>query len=466
MLFALHDILRFEVDLESVNICAVLKYTKIRPPSITFRSQETSMSYKLVRVALLSAICSTAIAGSANAAGFYIQEQSVRGLGSAFSGSTTTLDDASTIYFNPAGMTKLEGLQMQGGVNLLIPNSKVKNNGSTAVPGSLGVGGPSGNPYDPTPVPNGFVSYQVSEQFWAGIGVTAPFGLASDYGDNWFGRFDSTKTELAVIDIQPTIAYKFSDWLSVGAGANIAHSEADLRNRVLLGAGQEGYSKLQGEDWGFGYSLGLQVKPLPTTTIGLSYKSEAHHNLDGRIVIAPPANATVAAITAARNNTSDGSAKLTTPDHATFGIAHDVNDQLTLQAQATWFGWNNFDAITAFRDSGAQASSVQQGYQTTWAFAAGAEYKVNDTWRVRGGIQFDETPTTDAFRTSRTPDGDRTWVSLGATYSLNNKIDLDLAATYIDVEDGTINVARSGGQFRAKTSGDVGILAVGVSYKF
>lgn len=421
-----------------------------------------------MRLFLLSAVCTAAVASQAQAAGFYIQEQSVRGLGSAFSGSATTLDDASTIYFNPAGMTKLEGTQIQAGVNLLIPNAKVKNNGSTAVPGSLGVGGASGNPYDPTPVPNGYISHQVADSLWVGLGVTAPYGLGSDYGDNWFGRFDSTKTKLQVIDIQPTVAYKFNDWLSVGAGVNIAHSSADLRNRVLLAAGQEGYSKLTGDDWGFGYSVGIQLKPLPTTTIGLNYKSEAHHNLDGKIRVSAPAGAPAPIIAGAAAASSNGSAKLTTPDHATIGIAHEVNDRLTVQAQATWFGWNNFDRITAFRDSGAIASDVFQGYQNTMAYAVGAEYKVNDTWRVRGGVQFDETPTTNLGRTSRTPDGDRTWVSLGTTYSLTPAIDLDLAGTYIDVEDGTIDVARGGGagRMRAKTSGDVGILAAGVSYKF
>lgn len=437
------------------------------------------MTHKILRVSLLTAVCAMAVSAGANAAGFYIQEQSVRGLGSAFSGSTTTLDDASTIYFNPAGMTKLEGMQMQAGANLLIPNAKIKNNGST-VPAAFAVGGPSGNPYDPTPVPNGFFSYQLTNSLWAGVGVTAPFGLGSDYGDNWFGRFDSTKTELAVIDIQPTIAYKVNDWLSLGVGANIAHSSADLRNRVLFPetlvtgvpgvALNEGNSKLTGDDWGFGYSLGIQLQPLPTTTVGISYKSEVHHNLDGKVQISTLGGASVAALT------SNGSAKLTTPDHVTFGVAHDVTDRLTLQGQAQWFGWNNFDAITAFRDNGQVASSVEQGYQTTWAFSAGAEYKVDDQWRVRGGIQFDETPTTDAFRTTRTPDGDRIWFSLGTTYSLNDKLDIDLAGTYIDVDDGTINVTRNqsvaGAPFngatttRAKTSGDVGILAIGVKYKF
>lgn len=427
-----------------------------------------SATKNVLRLSLLSAAALIGVSTQGQAAGFYIQEQSVRGLGSAFSGSATNLADPSTVYFNPAGMTKLQGMQAQAGVNLLIPNSEVKNNGSTA-PQTTVVGGGSGNPYDPTPVPNGFLSYQINDRIWAGVGVTAPFGLGSDYGDNWFGRFDSTKTELAVIDIQPTIAYKVNDAISIGAGVNIAHSSADLRNRVQLGAGQanEGFSKLTGDDWGFGYSVGVQLKPIPTTTIGINYKSEVHHNLDGKIQVTT-ANGTLVA-----GQSSGGSAKLVTPDHLTFGVAQQVNNRLTVQAQATWFGWNNFGAITAFRDSGAVASSVQQNYQTTWAYAVGAEYMASDKWMLRGGVQFDATPTTDEFRTSRTPDGDRTWLSLGATYAITPKINLDMAGTYIFVEDGTINVNRGGvpgllnaGTMRAKTEGSVGIIATGVTYKF
>ncbi|WP_435640602.1 OmpP1/FadL family transporter [Micavibrio aeruginosavorus] len=417
--------------------------------------------FSLIRTSLMAAATLIVGASAANAAGFYIQEQSVRGLGSAFSGSTTTLNDASTVYFNPAGMTQLQGLQAQAGVHVIIPYSNVQNTGTTAgTAAGLPLGGTGGNPYDPTPVPNGFVTYQATNNLWVGLGVTAPFGLASDYGSTWFGRFDSTKTELAVIDVQPTIAYKINDQWSIGGGMNIQHASANLQNNVVLGAGVEGNSKLSGDDFGYGYSLGIQFKPWETTTFGLNYKSEVHHDLDGDIEVTNFAGAPVAAVT------SGGSAKLNTPDHLTLGGAHKVTDRLTLQGQATWFGWSNFDQIQAVRDSGAVASTVVQNYQNTWAFAVGAEYLVNDQWTVRGGLQFDETPTTDEFRTSRTPDGDRTWVSLGATYGFNEKIDLDMAATYIDVEDGTIDVARGNGRMTAETEGSVGILALGMTYKF
>lgn len=423
------------------------------------------MSHRIIRVSLLSSIALCTLAGAANAAGFYIQEQSVRGLGSAFSGSATNLEDASTIYFNPAGMTKLDGFQTQAGVNVIIPDSKIKNNGTTSGPsGGRPVGGPSENPYEPTPVPNGFMSYQINDDIWAGIGVTAPFGLASEYDRGWFGRFDSTKTELTVIDVQPTIAYKINDMLSVGAGVNIERAEADLNSAVILGAGVEGTSQLKGKDYGVGYTLGAQFKPWESTTFGLNYKSSVHHELDGKVLVRSASNVIVGNGTLS----TPGSAKLTTPDIASFGVSHKLNERLTLQGQASWFGWNNFDNITAVRDNGAVASRVDQNYQTTWAFAAGAEYLVSPDWTLRGGVQFDQTPTTDEFRTTRTPDGDRTWLSMGATYGITEAIDLDMAATYIHVASETINVARGTGAGRtiANTEGDVGILALGVKYKF
>lgn len=392
----------------------------------------------------------------AGAAGFFIQEQSVSGLGAAFSGAVSNLNDPGTIFFNPAGMTKLDGLQIQAGVNILMPHTTLTDTGST-LPGT----GNGGNPYDPTPVPNGFLSYEIGHGFWAGIGITTPFGLANKYDDGWFGRFDSTKTELAIIDIQPTLAWRVNGLISVGGGLNIQHSDADLQSVVNFGLG-EYTSRLKGSDLAYGYSFGVRIDPVESTTIGINYKSSVRHHLDGKIEVTSPTGALFAALS------SDATARLVTPDHFTFGAARRVTGRLTLQGQATWFGWNNFDTITAVRNSGAVASIVPQNYQTAWSFAGGAEYEFDDRWTLRGGVQFDQTPTTDEYRTSRTPDGDRTWVSLGATCGFSKKIDLDMAATYISLKDEEIDVLRNSGAVRVKagTEGDVGILALGLTYKF
>jgi len=412
---------------------------------------------KFLSVLSLSILGTALSPVAANAAGFYIQEQSVSGLGAAFSGSTTNLNDPSTIYFNPAGMTKLEGTQAQAGVHLLIPNADLEDTGSTVLGAPAG-GGDGGNPYDPTPVPNAYISHQVNNNVWLGLGISAPFGLANEYDDGWFGRFDSTKTELLTLDIQPSVAYKVNNQLSLGAGFNAQYADAQLDNVVTNGA-TEGEASLKGDDWSFGYNVGVQYEPIQGTTFGASYRSAISHELEGDIEITGVAGL---------NRDDSASADLDLPDVATFGVAQDLNDKWTVMAQATWFGWNNFQDIDAEPDSGTDPAATVQNYQTTWPFAVGAEYEHNDQWKFRGGVQFDETPTTNEFRTTRTPDGDRTWGSLGATYTFNERMSLDLAATYIHIEDETVNVSRNGGlaTVSADTEGSVGILAAGFTYKF
>jgi len=425
----------------------------------------------LKKLALITSCATISLMGStsANAAGFYIQEQSVKGLGTAFAGSSTSIDDASTLYFNPAGMTKLDGAQANLGVHFLIPDGDLDDTGTTLPPGQTGLG-TGGNPYSISPVPNLFGVMPLDDflgtnNVWGGIGITAPFGLANEYNDGWFGRYDSTETELTTINVTPAIAFEATEWLSIGLGADIQYADADLQSAVFVGAGNEGTSRLEGDDISYGYNIGAQIIPFANTEIGIHYRSGISHTLDGTI--------SVEGTGTAADSSVDGSAKLGLPDIATFGIAHDVTPKTRLMGQATWFGWNNFQDITAVTDAGAVRSSVVQNYKTTWAFAFGVEHDLNETWTVRAGYQYDETPTRDEFRTSRTPDGDRNWFSGGATYKLNDKIELDFAATYIDVGDESINVTRNttvspvlASNVRAETSGSVGIVAFGLNYKF
>ncbi len=208
----------------------------------------------------------------------------------------------------------------------------------------------------------------------------------------------------------------------------------------------------------------MLLSPTPQTDIGLHYRSAISHKLEGRI----SASGLSGLNPLIPNFNTTGSANLDLPDIATFGIGHNITPDLRLMGQATWFGWNNYQDITPKRDDGVASSPIVQNYQTTWAFSVGAEYDVNDQWTVRGGYQFDETPTTDQYRTTRTPDGDRNWFSLGATYHWTPDISIDMAATYIDVAEGTIDLSRNGGlaQVRGDTDGSVGIVALGLTYKF
>lgn len=415
----------------------------------------------------------------AEAAGFYIQEQSVSGLGKAFAGSAAKADDASTIFYNPAGMTQLSGWQFTGGVSTLLPKAELEDTGTiadldgpgagvvTAPIAALGATNDGGNPYDATPVPSMYVAGPLVEgrnDLWAGVGVSTPFGLANEYDENWFGRFDSTSTKLTVVNITTALAFKPVSWMSVGGGLDIAYADANLQSAVR--AATEGHLRLTGDDWTTGYNAGVTITPTDGTTIGAHYRSAITHKLTGQFQITGTGSALVNADTTAKAN-------LDLPDIATLSIAQDITPDTTLLGSATWFGWSNFESIAPTRGDGAAVTPIVQNYQNTWSFAVGVEHTLTDDWLLRAGYQFDETPTNDEFRTSRTPDGDRQWFSVGAGYAASDKITIDAAATYIDIADEEISVTRNviaagvpSVQMEADTSGSVGIVALGVNYKF
>lgn len=204
-------------------------------------------------VAFTSALALLGGVQTADAAGFYIKEQSVTGLGRAFAGESAVSEDASTIFFNPAGMTRLQGPEASAGVHLLVPRADLENRGSSSSSpaGTLPIGGSDGgNPYDPTPVPNAYFAYPVmGRDLWVGLGVSAPFGLANKYDANWFGRYDSIETDLLTINIAPSVAYKVLDWVSIGGGIDIQYADAKLVNAVFAGpTAPDVISNVEGDD--------------------------------------------------------------------------------------------------------------------------------------------------------------------------------------------------------------------------
>lgn len=411
---------------------------------------------KFLAVAGVSALSLSFAISQAEAAGFYIQEQSVSGLGNAFAGQVASPRDSSIVYFNPAGMAHLKGTNINVGVHVIAPDADLKDNGSTLALGSATGPNPS-NPYDPTPVPNGSISYEtIEDTLWLGVVVAAPFGLGSDYGTEWFGRNDSTKTHLETIEITPSFAYKVNETLSIGGGITYSKSDATLESVTTTAPNTDQFTQLKGDDHAFGWNVGVMYEPIEGTMLGAHYRSGIHHDLEGNLTSPAGVNA--------------ATAELDLPDIAQIGINQRINEKWSVQAGATWFGWNSFDNITAVSLANTQLTRIEQNYQTTWAFAVGAEYEMNDKWTLRAGYQFDETPTTDEYRTSRTPDGDRHWFAAGATYDINDKFSLDMAATYIDVGEESINVTRNVtgalADVRGDTDGSVAIVALGLNYKF
>lgn len=378
-------------------------------------------------------------AAPALAGGFFLQEQSPLDVGRAFAGSAALGDSAATVWYNPAGMTNLPGLNVELGAHLLDVTSGQRDLGSTrsGPAGSFPSGGNSGgNPFsNPVFIPSGFASYQVGQsKLWLGLGISAPFGLKVVYNDGFFGRYDSLKSDLKSYNIQPSAAYKITDNISIGGGVDVQYFKATLTSALpnLSPLQPDGLLRIKGNDWSVGWNLGVQGNFGPVR-LGAHYRSSIKQKLDGTVTISG-----LLGPLAGSNGVRDGIAPISTPDIATVSGVYSFG-QARLLASVNWYNWSKFKRITVEDASGAAFLDSEQNYRDTWGYSLGGEYDVSKKLTVRVGTMHDQTPTRDNFRTTRVPDGNRWWATTGLTYRLNDNIALNASYAHIFVKSATVD---------------------------
>ena len=421
------------------------------------RSMESTPRIRLLGGVALALLVG---AGSAQAGSFYLQEQSITGMGSAFAGQNATGFDASTVFTNPAGMTNLDRSQLSAGANLLLFNQKLSNRGTPTGPG-LNDGG---NPYDPALLPNFYGVWAVTPEFRLGFGVTSPFGLSGEYDTGWFGRYDSLKSHLQTINLGLSAAYKISDQWSVGGGLDLQRASADLTNAVPGGVipspATDLIGQVKGDDWSLGFNAGVTFKPVEPVTIGLTYRSAVSHTLEGHADLKTQAGATLVR--------EDASAKLKTPDIVGLGVAWAVTPEVKLMGQVNWFNWSNFKRLSV--DAGpVLTTSTNENYDDSLSFALGGEYKFNPDWTLRAGVQYDMTPTNNTDRSTRVPDGDRLNFGLGASWNMTQNWSMDAAYLLVLVNEENVNRSVLGGaaSVNARTKDPmIHVLGLQARYKF
>lgn len=390
------------------------------------------------KVALFTTIAGAAmlIPGIAHAGGFYLQEQSVRGAGRAFSGEVAD-QGAASLWWNPAAIGGLEGGDAHIGFSAILPNGDVDNSSTVIVrPGqpAAPIGGAqrSSNPIEKGYLPTGAVAYGLTPEIAVGLAISAPYSFTTDYAADSWVRYTADKTKLRTYDIQPSVAWKVAPGLNLGAALNIEYADAIFGNYLpnLSALQPDGHQKLSGDGWDLGWSVGAQYVTGPVS-IGASYKSAIEHTLSGSMETTGLLGAL-----AGLNGTVETSAKFSTPWQATVGARVKANDALTINGQISRFGWSEFDSI----DLGAPLNvSIPEDYRNTWSFAGGVDYQISPKWTVRGGIQHDQTPTRNGHRDARVPDSNRWNYALGASYALSPNFTVDAAANYIDFKDASID---------------------------
>lgn len=384
---------------------------------------------KIASVAVAAAL--GGMATGAVAGGFAIGTQSGSGTGNAFAGGAAAADDASVAWFNPALMTLLPGKQVAGALHALKPSFKFENQGSTgafAAPGT-GDGGDGG---DWAYVPNGFFTWAFNPNLSFGLALNVPFGLKTEYDAGWRGQFTALKSEIKTVNLNPTLAYKFSDTVSIGGGFSYQMIEAELSNF----AGPNGISKLSADDDGFGYNLGVMVQASPTTRIGAHYRSKIKYELEGDVTLSanPAGNGNIRA-------------DLEVPESLSLSIFQTLGNW-ELMADLTWTGWSSVQQLQVIRTSGplsgATLTTLQFQWDDTWRYGIGANYKMSPQTKWRFGLAFDETPTNDTTRTPRLPDQDRTWVAFGLQWKPTKTSILDVGYAHEFIKDAKVNTSVAG----------------------
>lgn len=405
--------------------------------------------------AVAAAIAGLVGASAAQAAGFQIQEQSVKSAGNANAGAAAIAEDASTVFYNPAGLTRLQR-QTEVGGHIILPQSEFNDQGSTNGVGGQVSGKRNDDGGEEALVPNFYYANPFSERLSFGFGISALYGLATEYDRDWIGRYHAVKSELFSVNINPALGYKINDQFSVGIGVSAQYLDADLTNALdfgtlgfLSGAPVtpssrefDGFTEVTGDDWGFGFNLGVLYEPNPGTRIGLGFRSEIDHTLEGENELTVP---DFAVGLAGPSRTRDASADATTPATVSLSGYHEINARWAIMADITWTEWSSFEELRIeFSDDPFDPDprdSVQpEEWDDVFRYSIGVNYRYSDALTLRAGFAYDDSPVPRTeLRTPRIPDNDRRWVSLGASYRPSDSFSFDVAYTHIFISDTPIN---------------------------
>jgi long-chain fatty acid transport protein len=409
------------------------------------------MSYRVSRLA-----AGLALAGCTHlvhAAGFALIEQNASGLGNAYAGAAAVAQDASTVYFNPAGMTLLPDRQLVLVGHLIRPKMEFSGTAVDAFGQSVS-GNQGGDAGDWALVPNVYFAYRLTPDVHLGLGLNSPFGLKTEYDSDWIGRFQAIKSEVKTVNLNPSIAYQANDSLSLGAGFNIQRAEATLTNRISFLA-PTSHIEIDGDDYGWGFNLGALWQVNPSTRVGLAYRSEIDFTLEGS-----------ATLTNFPRPSGPVSADLTTPASASLSLFHKLSPKWDLLADVTWTGWSSFDELRIMRDDGTELSKTPENWEDILRYSLGATWHMSDKLSLRGGIAYDEAPVSDVDRTPRIPDGARTWLAVGGQYRLSEKSALDFGYAHLFVNDPGLQSTGGGTTLSGEYDSQVDILSAQYTHSF
>lgn len=405
------------------------------------------------------------------ASGFQLMEQSASGLGVAFAGMAAAGQDASTVFWNPAAMSLLPGVQVSAALSYVAPHTEYTDDGTSALYtlrgkaplGYLGNGGNDGAPN--AWLPALYATWMLTPDWSVGLAINAPFGLTTEWDRPWAGQLFAVKSKIETLNINPTVSFKVNDMVTLGAGLSYQQLKAELTNALPLAGAP--IAKVDGTDWGFGWNLGALVDFQQGTRLGLTYRSTIDYTLEGGdLTINGASQAPV-------------SADVTLPDVFSIALSHQFTPETRVLADWTWTGWSSIQDLTirhAVVD--VPIKSTPLNFDDSWRAGLGVEHQLTPSWLLRTGVAYDKTPVQDEYRTPRLPDENRTWLAVGVRYQPEQNAAwwVDVGYSYLWVNDAksqlnecvaTVNgLCAARATLNGKYESDINLIAAQVSFRF
>ncbi len=366
---------------------------------------------------------------TADAAGFYVREQSTAAMSTGFAGSASRGDNSSFLFYNPAAIILNDSIDVTGDFKLFVPSLDITGSAATRPAFPQGTGAPvvgetnTGEMTGAAIAPTFFASYAITEDLRVGIGGSGPFAALVDADDPWVGRFQVTETSYRTYNFNPVMAYRINEMLTVGAGVQVQYFEADMRNSQALPppfGPFEGEGFLQGNDWGFGFTAGLLFQPSEDTTIGIGYRSRIEHDLSGKAGVNSPAPGPNLSV----------DFDIDTPDVVTASISHRLNEYVEFHATFEWVNWSLFDDITVKFDAGLPSDVRPQNWKDVYSGFFGVSYMASEqiTLNLGGGFT---SSTGDGTGSAILPDGERYTVAVGVSHAMSEHITFNASYAHV-----------------------------------
>ncbi|MBO6280941.1 MAG: outer membrane protein transport protein [Alphaproteobacteria bacterium] len=393
------------------------------------------------------------------AAGFHLREQSAAAQGNAYAGATAGAEDNSYTYYNVAGLTRHKGTSFTGGATYIAPKATAKK-----------VRGEDGNrDADVHNVvhaaisPNFTISHQVNEKWFIGFAGNSPFGMITKYDKEWVGGDHGITSDVKTATFTPMTAYKVTDKFSIGAGVQIQYLWAHLTSsNKNLGVK---HIATDGDALDLGYQLGALYEFNDATRVGIGYRSKINHKVKGDM---SASKTNIPQIDGLLNQ--DISVRLTTPAMFSMGAYHDINDRWSVMAEYQRVFWSSFKHLNfVSKDGGYMISQVNEHWRDTNFFAVGTSYMLDEQWKLRLGLGYDQSAVRYRHRTPRIPDSDRVWYTIGLGYQYNAKLAFNVGYTYIQAHKASLNTKltqNSGKNVTAEYDNSIQALAFGFTYNF